>query len=136
MAGDDRYMRALVYMGNQRDRPLDDLDAVSLMGVQLTVNHSGVDIATGVVTFTKVVDDGQRMRIVIESGAVRCCHACGHGYGVGEATEGLLALNRVYVTAVDTLPDVKMYEDLPLWVRVCADPADCRRRAVARAASG
>lgn len=132
--GDSRYTRTIMYMGKEMMRPLDGGDAESLMGAELVVHHHGVQVPHGVVTSVKVVDDGQRLEVVAESGG-RGCPACGQVYSEGEAAAALRVLHRLLVLTPP--PDVAIYRGVPPWVRVCSDPLACLGRVVqAKAAAG
>lgn len=123
----DCYTRITMFMGNEMDRPLEDDDAVTLMGAELTVRHHNTVMAQGIVTSARVVDGGSRLQVVIEAGG-RSCPACGMTYPAGQASWSLAPLSRVYVS----LPNDELYRDIPLWVKVCSDTLGCRLRAAGR----
>lgn len=126
---DDRYSMTIMFMGNELPRPLVDGDAEAMMGFELTVNHMGVAIAEGTVTSASVANNGQRMKLVIESGGRRCA-ACSYVYSEVQALVGLRPLRRLQ--ALMALPDAHIYRGIPLWVKVCADPLTCRGRVAER----
>ena len=99
------------------------------MGAELTVSHMGIVLSEGTVTSANVVNNGQRMRVVIEAGGRRCA-ACSYVYTEVQALVGLRPLRRLQ--ALMTLPDTDIYRGIPLWVKVCADPLTCRGRVAER----
>ena len=119
----------VMYMGNELPRPLVDGDAEAMMGAELTVSHMGIVLAEGTVTSANVVNNGQRMKVVIEAGGRRCA-ACSYVYTEVQALVGLRPLRRLQ--ALMTLPDTDIYRGIPLWVKVCADPLTCRGRVAER----
>ena len=123
------YSRAVLYLGNQMMRPLDDDDAISLMGHEVDVRMGGVAAASGTITSARVIDDGRRLEVVVENHG-RSCRACGTVVSEGQAAAALTLLRDVYATTA-AAADNEMYQAVPPWAAVCSDPVACRRRCAA-----
>jgi hypothetical protein len=127
----DPYFMTVMYIGNELPRPIEDGDAETMMGAELTISHGDVVAATGTVTSACVVSDRQMMEVVIERGGRRC-PACAYVYTEAQALLGLRPLGRLQ--ALMTLPETDIYRKIPPWVNVCSDPLTCRARVAQREA--
>lgn len=121
------YTRSTFHLRNDTGRPLTDADVVELLGTEMTATLHDVSLSSGTVTNVRVVDDGSRIQVTVESGG-RACAACGTVFDVDQAGGQMLALAEIRSATPELVAGLPMYEGLPGWVWVCFSPALCLRR--------
>lgn len=126
MTGPAGYSRSTYVWRNEMMRPLDDEDAQLMLGAELSVSIHGTVRSSGIITDAKIVDDGERLQVTIESGG-RFCAACYHVYDEPAAQTALVPLGELLDVP---LFDRRMYSHLTVWTRICRDSAACWRRQV------
>lgn len=115
------YSRATYYLANQSDQPLREQDVEDFLEAQLSVSLHDRAISSGIVTDVRIVDEGRRLQLTVESSGRRCL-ACGHVYTTEQAATALGPR-----PAGDALAPFAgaLYADVPRWGRVCVDPVRC-----------
>lgn len=120
------YSRSTYTWRNETGRPLTDDDARGMLGMQMSVSMCETVLAAGTVTGARVLDDGERMEMTVETGG-RSCAACREVYPVEFADRELGAIED-FQARMPTIYNSPIYDNLPRWARVCREAATCMFR--------
>ncbi len=120
------YTRCVFFMRNEGPAPLTEMKAAKLIGYQMSFTLDDIHLSTGEVTGFKLLENGNRLQVTVESGG-RHCWACGMIYTDEWAPVRLVPLSRLRKQS----PDVYLeggYDVLPGSALVCVSPSDCWQR--------